>query len=121
MTSRFVALQRVGVVIKIRKKHSITFLWQYEVQGFNGGLKPIVPIPSTNIPDMRNGVHTWAVTRPLKNVDVLICKKLPCTCCSMRTGAVMHQHPKLLMKEWMDQHKPPVSEWNRIPKDVIIR
>ena len=49
---------------------------------------------------MLNGVHIWGICGPWKDVDVLICKKLPCTCYSMRPGVGMHQHPKLLIKEW---------------------
>ena len=33
----------------------------------------------------------------------------------------MHQHPKMLMKEWTDQHKLLVYEWNRIQNDIIRR
>ena len=49
---------------------------------------------------MLNGVHIWGVCRPWKDVDVLVYKKLPCTCCSMRPSVVMHQHPKVLMTKW---------------------
>ena len=49
---------------------------------------------------MLNGIHIWRICGPWKDVDVLICKKLPCTCYSMRSGVVMHQHPKVLIKEW---------------------
>ena len=33
----------------------------------------------------------------------------------------MHQHPKMLMKEWMDHHKPLVYECDRILNDIIRR
>ena len=70
---------------------------------------------------MPNEVHTRTVCRPWKNVDVLVCKKSLRKSCSIKSDAVMHQHPKMLMKEWTDQHKLLVYGWNRIQNDIIRR
>ena len=45
----FVALKKVGVVFKTRKKHSITSKCQYEVQGFNGEIKIYCAYPFGHI------------------------------------------------------------------------
>ena len=56
MTRISVALKRVGVVFKIRKKHSIISKRQYTIYGFNVRSSSFVLTPSANYYLIENGV-----------------------------------------------------------------
>lgn len=51
------------------------------------------------IPRDPDGVHICGGCGSWKKVNILICLKLPCKCCRMKSGFAIHQHLKVLMEE----------------------
>ena len=43
-----------------------------------------------HVPDMFDGVHVWAIRRPVQHSDVVVSQKLSG---NMRPDIVMHEHP----------------------------